>query len=152
MESDTIVSGPSSGTLGSVVGSPCSPGTPDGDSATVTYTPNAPFSGQDSFTYKVNDGTSDSNVATVSITVNATATSYDQAVLADSPAAYWRLGESSGSSAADSSGNGNGGTYQNGPTLRAAGLIGSMRRAVASGSRQHQWNRRLTPPTSVSMR
>jgi hypothetical protein len=45
-------------------------------------------------TYKVNDGTSDSNVASVSITVNATATSYHQAVLADSPAAYWRLGES----------------------------------------------------------
>ena len=35
-----------------------------------TYTPNADFSGTDSFTYKANDGTSDSNVATVNITVN----------------------------------------------------------------------------------
>jgi hypothetical protein len=37
----------------------------------VTYTPDANFSGSDSFTYKANDGTVDSNVATVSITVNA---------------------------------------------------------------------------------
>lgn len=34
------------------------------------YTPNASFSGTDSFTYKANDGTSDSNIATVSITVS----------------------------------------------------------------------------------
>ncbi len=33
------------------------------------YTPNADFSGTDSFTYKANDGELDSNVATVSITV-----------------------------------------------------------------------------------
>ena len=51
------------------------------------------------------------------------ATSYDQAVLADSPAAYWRLGEASGSSAADSSGNGNGGQLQGGVTLGAPALI-----------------------------
>jgi uncharacterized repeat protein (TIGR01451 family) len=34
------------------------------------YTPNAGFSGTDSFTYKANDGSADSNTATVSITVN----------------------------------------------------------------------------------
>ena len=38
---------------------------------TVTYTPNAGFSGSDSFTYTANDGIADSNVATVSVTVNA---------------------------------------------------------------------------------
>jgi hypothetical protein len=38
---------------------------------TFTYTPNAGYSGGDSFTYKVNDGFSDSNTATVNITVNA---------------------------------------------------------------------------------
>ena len=36
-----------------------------------TYTPNAAFTGVDTFTYKANDGTDDSNVATVTITVNA---------------------------------------------------------------------------------
>src|SRR5437762_3274075 len=36
-----------------------------------TYTPNANYSGPDSFTYKANDGSLDSNVATVAITVTA---------------------------------------------------------------------------------
>ena len=36
-----------------------------------TYTPNANFSGSDSFTYKANDGSADSNEATVSISVTA---------------------------------------------------------------------------------
>src|SRR5262249_56626181 len=119
----SIVSAPANGTLSSISNNPCSPGTPDTDSATATYTPNAGFHGSDSFTYKVNDGTSDSNVASVSITVNAAATSYDQAVLADSPAAYWRLGESSGSSVADSSGDANGGSYSGGVTLGAAAWV-----------------------------
>jgi VCBS repeat-containing protein len=34
-----------------------------------TYTPNADFSGADSFTYRANDGEADSNIATVAITV-----------------------------------------------------------------------------------
>jgi hypothetical protein len=36
---------------------------------TVTYTPNAGFSGTDTFTYTANDGKVDSNVATVTVTV-----------------------------------------------------------------------------------
>jgi hypothetical protein len=35
----------------------------------VTYTPNEDYSGEDNFTFIVNDGTIDSNEATVSITV-----------------------------------------------------------------------------------
>jgi hypothetical protein len=54
----SIAAGPSNGTLA---------GTPPN----VTYTPGANFYGQDSFTFKANDGTLDSNVATVSIAVNA---------------------------------------------------------------------------------
>ncbi len=41
--------------------------------STVTYTPNAGFSGTDSFTYTANDGMVDSNVATVTVTVSAAA-------------------------------------------------------------------------------
>src|SRR5207248_3098223 len=37
----------------------------------LTYTPNANFSGSDSFTYKANDGTADSNTATVTLTVTS---------------------------------------------------------------------------------
>lgn len=48
---------------------------------------------------------------------------YAAAVLADSPLIYWRLGESSGTTAVDSSGNGHDGTYQNSPTLGAAGAL-----------------------------
>jgi len=51
-----IVSAPTRGTL-------------TGTGATRTYTPAANFSGDDSFTFKVNDGTADSTPATVSITV-----------------------------------------------------------------------------------
>ena len=41
----------------------------------ITYTPDTPFTGADSFRFKVNDGAADSNIATVTIvTVNATLT------------------------------------------------------------------------------
>jgi hypothetical protein len=39
----------------------------------VTYTPNAGFTGTDSFTFKVNDGSFDSNTATVTLNVQAAA-------------------------------------------------------------------------------
>ena len=51
------------------------------------------------------------------------ATSYDQTVLANAPAAYWRLGETSGTAAVDTSGKGNGGSYSGGVALASAGLI-----------------------------
>lgn len=53
-----ITSAPSNGTL-------------SGTGANRTYTPNANFSGTDSFTYFANDGSDNSAPATVSITVNA---------------------------------------------------------------------------------
>lgn len=46
-----------------------------------------------------------------------------QAVLADRPLAYWQLGEASGVTARDSSGNGYNGTYSGGVTLGATGLV-----------------------------
>lgn len=53
-----VVSGPTSGSL--ILNA-------DGS---FTYTPNADFAGDDSFTYVANDGTEDSDVATVNILVN----------------------------------------------------------------------------------
>ena len=61
-DSDTltyaIIGSPSNGSLGSV-----------GSDGSVVYTPNSDYGGQDTFTYKVNDGTDDSNVATVSLDI-----------------------------------------------------------------------------------
>ena len=54
----SVVDGPTHGTL-------------SGTGANLSYHPAANYKGDDSFTYKANDGSADSNVATVSITVNA---------------------------------------------------------------------------------
>ncbi|HXC50129.1 MAG TPA: Ig-like domain-containing protein [Candidatus Limnocylindrales bacterium] len=64
-----IVDPPASGQVGAISGLACSAATPNTDTATVTYTPNAGFIGSDSFTYVVGDSTSESQPATVSITV-----------------------------------------------------------------------------------
>jgi len=54
-----IVSGPSHGTLGAISQS----------TGTVTYTPAAGFSGQDSFTYRASSSSGTSNVATARLTI-----------------------------------------------------------------------------------
>ena len=48
---------------------------------------------------------------------------YSQQVLADTPASYWRLGEASGTTAADSSGANRTGSYLNTPTLGLPGAL-----------------------------
>lgn len=58
----SIVDSPSNGELGNIT-------QVDNVSASVTYTPNTEFSGDDSLTFKANDGTEDSDVATILITV-----------------------------------------------------------------------------------
>ena len=68
-----LASGPTNGTL--VLGK-------DGS---FTYTPNANFSGVDSFTYRASDGTASSNLATV--TINITAVN-DAPVATITPATY----------------------------------------------------------------
>jgi hypothetical protein len=62
--------------------------------------------------------------------------SYSAAVLLDSPAAYWRLGESSGTTMTDASKNRNNGTYGGGVTLAQPGaLAGDKGTAVAFDGR-----------------
>jgi hypothetical protein len=65
-----IVSGPSHGTLGSIANQSCVAGSPNADTALVTYTPTTGYSGPDSFTYRVSDGDLFSTSATATITVN----------------------------------------------------------------------------------
>jgi len=106
-----LVAGPSSGNLAL------------GSDGSFTYTPNTGFIGSDSFTYKANDGTLDSNTATVNIDVHgASSPIYRDAILALNPVGYWRLGETSGTVAADETGNLDG-TYIAGATLGQPGAI-----------------------------
>ncbi|HEX9853839.1 MAG TPA: Ig-like domain-containing protein, partial [Acidimicrobiia bacterium] len=60
--------------------------------------------------------------AVVGVTVDNTVPGYAEAVAADGPTVWWRLGEASGTVADDNVGSLNG-TYVGGPTLGAAGLI-----------------------------
>lgn len=53
--------------------------------------------------------------------VQSPAATYDSTILADAPAGYWKLDETSGTTAADSSGNGRDGSYVASPTLSAGG-------------------------------
>jgi phosphodiesterase/alkaline phosphatase D-like protein len=76
-------------------------------------------------------------IDTINLTTGTQSSPYGQAVLADGPAGYWRLDEASGTAAVDATGGGQTGTYVNGPTLGAAGLLAaesSDRAVVFNGS------------------
>ena len=59
---------------------------------------------------------------------------YATEVLADSPAVYWRLDETSGTTATDASGNANHGTYGSGVTLDQIPLINAGRSIVGAAT------------------
>jgi hypothetical protein len=63
-----------------------------------------------------------SNTATITVTGSPAPTTYPQTVKQDWPAGYWRLDETSGTTAADAMGR-NDGTYLGSPTLGATSLI-----------------------------
>ena len=63
-----IVSPPSDGDLGEITDVSCSTGTA---TATVIYTPNDGFVGEDPFTYRVSDGTSESEEVSVGVLVGS---------------------------------------------------------------------------------
>jgi hypothetical protein len=75
----------------------------------------------------------------ISATTRAAPSSYQDAVLANNPYAYYRLGETSGSTtAADSSGNNRAGTYVNNPALGVPGAgVGDTAASFARASSQY---------------
>lgn len=62
-------------------------------------------------------------VSTLMVPDGSAAAGYSDVILADHPDIYWRLGESGGATAFDSSGNGRDGTYRGGPVLGVPGAI-----------------------------
>jgi hypothetical protein len=63
-----VVQAPAAGTVGPIQTDACTPGSPNTDTARVTYTPST--AGTFSFTFSANDGSLVSNVGTATITVN----------------------------------------------------------------------------------
>ena len=89
---------------------------------TMYYNPAA--TGDFTVTSAITDaGASQVTFPAISTTGFTHTAAYRNQVLADEPLAYWRLGEPSGTSAADASGNGNTGTYGGSPTLGATGAL-----------------------------
>jgi len=74
-------------------------------------------------------------------------TDYRGLVLADGPVGYWRLGEASGTTAADETGT-NSGTYVNGPTLGVAGALKGTSSTAASFNGTTQY---VDVPSSASL-
>ena len=65
----------------------------------------------------------DSDPLTITVSSGGGSPGYAQAVLADNPLAYWRLGETAGTVAADASSGGRAGAYFGVPSLGAAGAL-----------------------------
>lgn len=59
-------------------------------------------------------------------------TAYEDTVCVDAPVGYWKLQEPSGTTATDSSGNGNNGTYSSGWSLNQSGPFGGAVAAVSN--------------------
>ena len=74
-------------------------------------------------------------------------TGFDTAVLASSPLAYWRLNETSGTTAADATGNGNAGTYNTGVVLGQPSVLADGRAAEFNGT-TGEVALGITPPTN----
>ena len=81
-------------------------------------------------THTINVPTTDTTYR-AGYTGTCVATTYPSTVIADNPSVYWRLGETSGTTAADASGKGRPGTYAGGTVLNQPGaLTGDTNRAV----------------------
>ncbi len=88
------------------------------------------------YTFQVNAintfGSSPASAATTAVTPTGSSSTYASTVLGNAPAVYYRLGDPSGTIAADSSGSSGSGTYTGSVTLGGAGLIsGDLDSAVS---------------------
>jgi len=102
---------------------------------TVTYSPNTGFTGTDSFTYTIDDGAGTTDSATVTVSVSSTPAgpAYALRVQELDPLAYWRLEETTGTVATDTTGNGHDGVYGSAATLDQDGFLpGSLDNAARS--------------------
>ncbi len=92
---------------------------------------------------------------TASTTVNPTVTSgYANVVLTDKPNLYWKLDETSGTTAKDSSGRNQTGYFRNAVTLNRPGAIdgnAAVTQAAAYSTNISQNVARYTPPTTYSL-
>jgi len=94
------------------------------DSVTATMFYNPAANGDFTVTSALTDaGPSQVTFPAITATGFTHGAEYRKQVLADEPLAYWRLGETSGTSAADATGSGNSGTYTGGVTLGALGAL-----------------------------
>ena len=81
---------PAHGALGAITNQSCVAGSPNTDTATLTYTPTGGYTGADSFTFKANDGSLDGAAATVGLTVRDPATNLG--MQSESTFESWSLG------------------------------------------------------------
>jgi hypothetical protein len=75
---------------------------------------------------------------------------YRAAVLADSPTSYWRLGETSGTTAADEIG-ANAGSYVASPTLGASGIFPGNPAVTLNGSTQYASAGTIAIPGAITL-
>ncbi|MEK7415030.1 MAG: Ig-like domain-containing protein, partial [Planctomycetota bacterium] len=84
---------------------------------TATYTPTTNLNGSDTVVIQVADGRGGTDTITVNVTITAALSG---------PRAHWKLDETSGTTAADASGNAHTGTLVNGPTWGIGTVGGAL--------------------------
>ncbi|MEA2635502.1 MAG: hypothetical protein QOH92_2269 [Chloroflexota bacterium] len=109
----------------SLIGS--TPQNSQGVVGTATIATMTGLKGGTAYTFQVNAvnsyGASPPSSPSSAVTPSGNSSTYASTVIADGPTAYYRLGEPSGTAAADSSGNGRLGTYTGSTTLGVGGAL-----------------------------